>query len=100
VLLSLNHWLAVLSLDPRWVSRLILAGILIGLLLLARFLANSGGMGKYSRGLGRGFFELDAMLQPSRKHVREAKQQQRKVEDDQGGPDQSGRKQNVKDLEP
>ena len=81
-------------LDPAWVGRLsgiaILAGI-AALLYFGHWLEKKLGLKNYSRGLGRGLLEVESVLRPSKAHVREAKEKQRKVEDDQGGPDDPGK---------
>ena len=80
--------------DPAWVGRLsgigILAGI-AGLLYLGHWLEKKGITKNYSRGLGRGLLDVDSVLRPSKAYVREAKEKQRKVEDDDGGPDDPGK---------
>jgi hypothetical protein len=82
--------------DPAWVGRLsgigILAG-LAGLFGLGHWLEKKLKLKNYSRGLGRGLFEVESVLRPSRAHVREAKEKQRRVEDDDAGPDQAGKRQ-------
>jgi hypothetical protein len=82
--------------DPALIGRLSGIGILIGLaglLYLGHWLEKKGIIKNYSRGLGRGMLEVDAVLRPSKAYVREAKEKQRKTEDDDGGPDDpKGRK--------
>lgn len=56
-----------------------------GLVWLSRKLEKRGILKNYSRGLGRGLFEVETMLQPSKQYVKQAKEQQREVDDDQGG---------------
>lgn len=54
---------------------------------LSRILERRGIIKNYSRGLGRGLFEVETMLRPSKQYVRQAKEEQREVDDDQGdGP--------------
>lgn len=71
----------------------ILAGILLlfgGLLWLSHTLEKRGVIKNYSRGLGRGLFEVETMLRPSKQYVRQAKEEKRQVEDDQGGEGSGG----------
>jgi hypothetical protein len=82
--------------DPALIGRLsgigILAGI-AGLLCLGHWLEKRGLIKNYSRGLGRGMLEVDSVLRPSKAYVREAKEKQRMIEDDDAGPDDpKGRK--------
>ena len=82
------------ALDPAWISRLSGIGVLTGiavLFYLGHWLEKKLGWKNYSRGLGRGLLEIETVLRPSKAYVRDAKEKQRKVEDDQGGPDKSGR---------
>ena len=70
-----------------------LVGILVlvsifGLLWLSHRLEKRGWFRNYSRGLGRGLLEVDAMLRPSKQHVQQAKQEKKQAEDDQGSPPQ------------
>jgi hypothetical protein len=82
--------------DPALIGRLSGIGILVGIggfLYLGHWLEKRGIIRNYSRGLGRGMLEVDSVLRPSKAYVREAKDEQRKVEDDDGGPDDpNGRK--------
>jgi len=39
----------------------------------------------FSRGLGRGLLQVETMQRPSRQYVRQAKDEKKRVEDDQGG---------------
>jgi hypothetical protein len=79
--------------DGPWVGKAV--GVLIllavvGLFWLSRILEKGGVLRNYSRGLGRGLLEVDAMLRPSKQHVRHVKEEQRKVDDDCGdGADRS-----------
>jgi len=60
---------------------------IIGTLLwLSHKLTQRGWFKNYSRGLGRGLFEVETMLRPSRQHVREAKEGKKNMEEGQGGP--------------
>ena len=43
------------------------------------------------RNIGPAFLEIEALLQPEKRHVLEEKVQQRAEEDDQGGPGKAGR---------
>jgi len=80
----------MILLDAPWIGKAfgicILAGI-FALLWLSRKLEKRGTFKNYSRGLGRGLFQVETMLRPSKQHVREAKEQKKRVEDDQGGSD-------------
>jgi len=40
----------------------------------------------YSRGLGRGLLEVETMLRTSRQYVRQAKDEKKHLDDDEGGP--------------
>lgn len=74
--------------DAPWIGKAVGIAVLMavfGLLWLSRILEKRGYFKNYYRGLGRGLFEVDTMLRPSKQHVREAKEEQREVEDDQGG---------------
>lgn len=76
-------------LDAPWVGKAVgvavLAGI-AGFFWLSRWLDRRGVLKNYSRGLGRGLFEVETMLRPSRQYVREVKEERRTVEDDDSGP--------------
>jgi hypothetical protein len=76
--------------DPALIGRLTGIGILVGiagLLYLGHWLEKRGLIKNYSRGLGRGMLEVDSVLRRSKAYVREAKEKQRTIEDDDGGPD-------------
>jgi hypothetical protein len=77
----------------------ILAGI-AGLLYFGHWLEKKGVIKNYSRGLGRGMLEVDSVLRPSKAYVREAKEKQRKIEDDDGGPDDPKGRKNDYPVEP
>ena len=53
---------------------------------ISRKLEKRGVFKNYSRGLGRGLLEVETMLRPSRQYVRNAKEDKRALDDDQGGP--------------
>jgi CRISPR/Cas system CSM-associated protein Csm3 (group 7 of RAMP superfamily) len=75
--------------DSVWIGRLVGVAVLlaiVALLWLSRRLEKAGILKNYSRGLGRGLFEIEKMLRPSRQYVRDAKDKQKRVEDDDGGP--------------
>jgi hypothetical protein len=72
---------------------LVLAG-LAGLLYFGHWLEKKGKLKNYSRGLGRGLLEVDSVLRPSKIYVQEAKEKQRKVEDDDGEPPTTAHKEN------
>jgi len=57
-----------------------------GLLWLSHKLTQRGWFKNYSRGLGRGLFEVETMLRPSRQHVRQAKEEKKEIDDDHDGP--------------
>ena len=73
--------------DTPWIGKvvgiLVLAAI-IGLLWVSRVLEKRGVLKNYSRGLGRGLLEVDAMLRPSKQHVVQVKEEKRERHDDQG----------------
>lgn len=71
--------------DAPWIGKAV--GILIllaviGLLWLSHILEQRGVLKNYSRGLGRGLLAVEAMLRPSREHVRQAKEEKRERHDD------------------
>lgn len=81
------------SIDSAWIGRLGAIGILAGiaaLLYLGHWLEKKLGWKNYSRGLGRALLEVESVLRPSKAYVLEAKEKQRKIEDDEGGPDHPG----------
>jgi hypothetical protein len=53
---------------------------------MSRRLEKRGVFKNYSRGLGRGLLEVETMLRPSRQYVRQAKEEKKASNDDQGGP--------------
>ena len=76
--------------DAPWIGKAVgiaVMAMVCGLLWLFSKLEKRGYFKNYSRGLGRGLFEVETMLRPSKQHVREAKEEKREVEDDQGGSD-------------
>jgi hypothetical protein len=82
-------------LDPAWIGRLGGIGILVALATLIYFghwIEKKLGWKNYSRGLGRGLLEVETVLRPSKAYVREAKEKQRKIDGDEGGPDKSGKR--------
>jgi len=74
--------------DSPWIGKVVgitvLAAVFV-LLWLSRKLEGRGVFKNYSRGLGRGLFEVETMLRPSKQHVREVKEQKKRVEDDKSG---------------
>lgn len=73
--------------DAPWIGKAVgtLALVAIAALVwLSHWLEKRGMLKNYSRGLGRGLLEFDAMLRPSKQHVQQAKEQKPKVHDDQG----------------
>jgi len=82
-------------LDPAWIGRLSGIGILGGiaaLLYLGHWVEKKLGWKDHSRGLGRVMLEVESVLRPSKAYVLEAKEQHRKIEDDEGGPNKSGQR--------
>jgi hypothetical protein len=76
-------------LDAPWIGKavaIITLGVVFGLLWLSRWLEKRGVFKNYSRGLGRGLLEVETMLRPSRRYVRNAKDEKKQVDDDQGDP--------------
>lgn len=76
-------------LDAPWIGKAVGVALLvavIGLFWLSRKLEKRGVLKNYSRGLGRGLLEVDTMLRPSTEHVRQAKEEEKEVTDDQSGP--------------
>ena len=78
--------------SDQTVALAIVAAILVafgGLLWLSQILERRGVIKNYSRGLGRGLFELETMLRPSKQYVKRAKEENREIDDDQGdgGPE-------------
>jgi hypothetical protein len=73
--------------NTSWIGKavgiLVLAAVFV-LLWLSHKLERRGVLKNYSRGLGRGLLELDAMLRPSKQHVQQAKEEKKEGEDDQG----------------
>ncbi len=86
------------ALDPQqsWLGWLVvcgaLAAIVIILCLINRLLPERLRKG-FTAGAGNALMQIDALYRPSRKHVIEAKQQERKEEEDEGGPERAGKKQ-------
>ncbi len=81
--------LDALWMDVPWIGKVVGVADLVavfGLLWLSYKLEKRGYFKNYSRGLGRGLFEVETMLCPSKQHVREAKEKKLEAEDDQGGP--------------
>ena len=77
-------------LDAPWIGKAVgvaVLGAIVGLFWLLHDLEKRGILKSknYSRGLGRGLFEVEAMLRPSRQYVRQAKEDKKQVEDDEGG---------------
>ncbi|HET9306441.1 MAG TPA: hypothetical protein VFO46_10470 [Candidatus Sulfotelmatobacter sp.] len=73
--------------DAPWIGKVV--GILVlvvigGLLWLSHTLEKRGRFKNYSRGLGRGLLAADEMLRPSKQHVRQAKDEEKEVDEDQG----------------
>lgn len=77
-------------LNAPWIGKVVGVTALVvifGLLWLSHRLDKRGVFKNYSRGLGKGLFEVETMLRPSKQHVREVKEERRQVEDDRGGSD-------------
>ncbi len=73
--------------DAPWIGKAVGIAILVaipGFLWLSWKLQNKGIFKNYSRGLGRGLFEVETMVRPSKQHVREAKELKKRVEDERG----------------
>ena len=73
--------------DAPWIGKAV--GVLVllaipALVWLSHWLEKRGILKNYSRGLGRGLLEFDAMLRPSKQHVQQAKEETPQVHDDQG----------------
>jgi hypothetical protein len=77
----------------------VLAGI-AGLLYFGHWLEKKGIIKNYSRGFGRGMLEVESVLRPSKAYVRDAKVKQRKIEDDDAGPDAPKGRKNHYPVEP
>lgn len=74
-------------LNAPWIGKAV--GILIliaifALFWLSHWLDKRGVLKNYSRGLGRGLLAVDAMLRPSKQHVRRAKEHRKQMQEDQG----------------
>jgi hypothetical protein len=77
-------------LDAPWIGKAVGIAILVaipGFLWLSCKLQNEGVFKNYSRGLGRGLFEVETMLRPSKQHVREAKELKKRTDDDERSSD-------------
>ena len=73
-----------------WIGKAVGIAILVaipGLLWLSSKMQKRGMFKNYSRGLGRGLFEVETILRPSKQHVREAKELKKRVEGDEGSSD-------------
>lgn len=73
--------------DAPWIGKLVGIFVLVaifGLLWLSHRLEKRGRFKNYSRGLGRGLLTADEMLRPSKQHVRQAKDEEKEVDDDHG----------------
>ena len=73
--------------DSPSIGKVVGLAVLLGffvLLWLSRKLEGRGVFKNYSRGLGRGLFEVETVLRPSKQHVRVVKEQKKRVEDDKG----------------
>ena len=73
--------------DAPWIGKAVGVVALLGiatLVWLSHWLEKRGMLKNYSRGLGRGLLEFDAMLRPSKQHVQQAKEGKLKLHDDQG----------------
>ena len=82
--------------DPQqswwgWLFALaVIAAIVFLLWLVNRLLPERMRKG-YSAGAGNALMRAETFFRPSREHVIEAKQQEHKEEEDEGGPDRSGK---------
>jgi hypothetical protein len=76
-------------LNAPWIGKAVAVATLAAIFAvfwISRKLEKRGVFKNYSRGLGRGLLEVETMLRPSRQYVRQAKNENKQVEDDQGGP--------------
>ena len=82
-------------LDPQqsWLGWLFaggaVAGVILVLWIINRLLPEKMRKG-YSAGAGNALMHAETFFRPSRQNVIEAKQQERKEEDDEGGPEKTG----------
>jgi hypothetical protein len=75
--------------DATWIGKVVAFATLAAIFAvfwISRKLEKRGVFKNYSRGLGRGLLEVETMLRPSRQYVRNAKEDKRALDDDQGGP--------------
>jgi hypothetical protein len=75
--------------DATWIGKAVAVATLAAIaavLWMSRRLEKRGVFKNYSRGLGRGLLEVETMLRPSRQYVRQAKEEKKASNDDQGGP--------------
>jgi hypothetical protein len=75
--------------DATWIGKAVAVATLAAIfavLWIAHKLEKRGVFKNYSRGLGRGLLEVETMLRPSRQYVRQAKDNKKTSDDDQGGP--------------
>lgn len=73
--------------DAPWIGKAVGVVVLVAiaaLVWLSHWLEKHGILKNYSRGIGRGLLEFDAMLRPSKQHVQQAKEEKAKEHDDQG----------------
>ena len=80
------------QLDPQrsWVPWLIIFGLLALLALIIGVGRRTKPARRGASALGASVAGLDAMLRPSRRHIHEAKNTQRKRDEREGGPDEAG----------
>jgi hypothetical protein len=79
----------LIMLNAPWIGKVVAGATLaaiFALLWISRKLEKRGVFKNYSRGLGRGLLEVETMLRPSRQYVRNAKEDKKALDDDQGGP--------------
>jgi hypothetical protein len=75
--------------DATWIGKAVAVATLaaiVAVLWISHKLEKRGVFKNYSRGLGRGLLEVETMLRPSRQYVRQAKEEKKASNDDQGGP--------------
>jgi len=75
--------------DATWIGKAVVGVTLTAIfavLWMSHKLEKRDVFKNYSRGLGRGLLEVETMLRPSRQYVRQAQEEKKAVDFDQGGP--------------